>query len=208
MMAATLALGIDASRGTAPDPAALEGLFEVDPAEWASYAAGLALVRWLVGDRDRARHLLMLHADNGFNRLGEDGEQLTTLLMFGRVATGLEEAAACEALYELLLPHADLWAVDGIAGCCWGPIELELGRLALALGRRADAVEHLGRARASADRVGAPLIAAEAASLEQQCGRPDVTQNEAGDSRRIVRQICFGEMGSSGPCRIGAGPFA
>ncbi len=100
MMAATLALGIDASRGRTPDPAALEGLFEVDPAEWASYAAGLALVRWLVGDRDRARHLLKLHADNGFNRLGEDGEQLTTLLMFGRVATGLEEAAPCEALYD------------------------------------------------------------------------------------------------------------
>jgi tetratricopeptide (TPR) repeat protein len=191
MMAATLALGIDAARGRAPDPAALEGLFEVDPAEWASYAAGLAMVHWLAGDRVRARHLLKLHADNGFTRLGEDGEQLTTLLMFGRIATGLEEAADCEALYALLLPHAGLWAVDGIAGCCWGPIELELGRLALALGRRADALEHLGRARATADQVGAPLIGAEAASLEKRCGRVDATETGAEieiDERNVFRR--------------------
>lgn len=181
MMAATLALGIDASRGRTPDPAALDGLFEVDPAEWASYAAGLAMVHWLAGDRDRARRLLKLHADNGFTRLGEDGEQLTTLLMFGRVATGLEEATACEALYDLLLPHAGLWAVDGIAGCCWGPVELELGRLALALGRGSVAFEHLGRARVSAEQAGAPLISAAAASLEQQCGRLDATQTVAED---------------------------
>ena len=179
MMAATLALGIDATRGRNPDPAALEGLFAVDPADWASYAAGLAMVNWLVGNCDRARHLLDLHADNGFARLGEDGEQLTTLLLFSRVATGLEAVAACAALYDLFLPHAGLWAVDGIAGCCWGPVELELGRLALTLDRRADALDHLGRARASAEQAGAPLISAEAAALEQQCGRLDMTETVA-----------------------------
>lgn len=175
MMAATLALGIDAARGRSPDLAALSGLFEVNPADWSSYAAGLAMTNWLIGDLERARYLLKLHADNGFARLGEDGEQLTTLLLFSRVATGLGEATACAALYELTLPHAGLWAVDGIAGCCWGPVELELGRLALALDRRADALDHLGRARASADQAGAPLISAEAAALEQRCGRLDPT---------------------------------
>ena len=175
MMAVTLGMGIDAAQGRIRDPAALEGLFDVDPAEWASYAAGLAMVHWLAGDREQARYLLKLHADNGFSRLGEDGEQLTTLLLFGRIATGLDEATACLALYDLLLPHAGLWAVDGIAGCCWGPIELELGRLALAIGRQPDALDHLGRARVSAERAGAPLISAEAASLEQRCGRLDAT---------------------------------
>jgi hypothetical protein len=147
----------------------------VNPADWASYAAGLAMVNWLAGNCDRARQLLKLHADNGFARLGEDGEQLTTLLLFTRVATGLGEATACAALYELLIPHAGLWAVDGIAACCWGPVELELGRLALALDRRSDALDHLGRARVSAQRAGAPLVSAEAASLEQRCGQLDAT---------------------------------
>jgi predicted ATPase len=193
MMAVTLALGIDAARGRTPDPAALEGLFEVDPAEWSTYAAGLAMVHWLAGNRAGARDLLKLHADIHFSRLGEDGEQITTLLMFGRVAADLEEATACEALYALLLPHAGLWAVDGIAGCCWGPVELELGRLALALGRTDAAIEHLGRARADAERAGAPLISAEAVSLEQRSGRLDATETVA--EIRVAEESLFRREG-------------
>ena len=166
------------------------------------------MVNWLIGDRDRARQLLKLHADNGFARLGEDGEQLTTLLLFGRVAVGLDEPTACAALYDLLLPHAGLWAVDGIAGCCWGPVELELGRLALALGRRPTPSTTLGRARPSAERAGAPLISAEAASLETAMRAARCDAETPGRRAVTEAKACSAARGSSGRCRIEAGPFA
>ena len=82
-----------------------------------------------------ARELLKLHADNDFAHLGEDGEQLTTLILFSRVAVALDELAAVGRPDDLLSPHAGLWAVDGIVACIWGPVDLELGRIALALGQ-------------------------------------------------------------------------
>ena len=79
------------------DPDAFDELFDVDPAGWASFAAGLAMVKLHGGEPDRARELLKLHADNGFAHLGEDGEHLTTLVLFGRVAVALDEPAAARA---------------------------------------------------------------------------------------------------------------
>jgi hypothetical protein len=169
MLAATLRLGIDVARGRPPDPGAFDELFDVDPAAWASYAAGLAMVKLHAGEPDRARTLLKLHADNSFVHLGEDGEQLTTLVMFGRVAVTLDEPLAAGRVYDRLSPHAGLWAVDGIAACTWGPVDLELGRIALSLGRHAEASAHLAHARESAEQADARLFAEEAVALERQC---------------------------------------
>ncbi len=165
MMAATLRFGIDVAAGQPTDPAIIEDLIDADPADWASFAAGSAMARLRAGDHQRARELLMLHAGDGFARLGSDGEQLTTLLLFGRVAVAVDERGAAEQVYTLLSPHELLWAVDGIAGCCWGPVELELGRLALALGRSELARGHLVRARDAAERAGARLMVTEIAEL-------------------------------------------
>ncbi len=96
LMAMTLLLAIDVSRGRRPPPDLLDGIMGVDPARWATLAAGMGMVKWLAGDHERARDLLMLHAKNHFVHLGNDGEHLTTLLMFGRVAAGLAEAAAAK----------------------------------------------------------------------------------------------------------------
>lgn len=169
MMARTLLLGIQVADGRRPEPDALDGLFNIDPADWASYASGLAMVACQSGDPDRARELLKLHADNGFARVGDDGEHLTTLVLFGRVAVEFHERDAAERVYALLLPHADLWAVDGIAGCCWGPIELELARIAVALDGVGEARAHLSRARGSVERTGARLLLRDLEALERRC---------------------------------------
>lgn len=180
MLAATLRLGIDVARGRPIDPGAFDQLFDVDPIHWASYAAGLAMVKLHGGEPDRARDLLKLHADNDFAHLGEDAEQLTTLIMFGRVAVALDEPAAARCVYDRLLPHAGLWAVDGIAACTWGPVDLELGRIALVLGRQPEARAHLERAQSHAERVDARLFADEAAVLERRCAtRPEPTTTPA-----------------------------
>jgi predicted ATPase len=181
MMAVTLLLGIQAATGRRPAADALDGLFDVDPAIWASYASGLAMVAWLCGMTDRARELVKLHADNGFARLGDDAEHLTTLTLFGRVAVGIDERAAARGVYQLLRPHAGLWAVDGIAGCCWGPVELELARLAVALDRVTDARVHLAEARRSLEHADTPLLLRDVEALEQRCASPGAV---AADSQR------------------------
>jgi hypothetical protein len=169
MLATTLGLGIDIAAGRPIEPERLEGIADVDPEVWASYAASIAMAHWLAGNHARARELLGLHARNDFARLGDDAEHLTTLTMFGRVASGLGEHAAAEAVYELLLPYSGLWVVDGIAACCWGPTDLELARLALALDRPVEAETHLARAQRSCADAGAVLHAAEVERLADEC---------------------------------------
>ncbi len=170
MLAMTLGLGIDLARGRRPPVDMLEGLLDVDPQVWATYAAGSAMIALHAGDLDRAREMLALHASDAFGRLGDDGEHLTTLLMFGRTAAALGDRAAVQRLYELLQPHTGLWCVDGIAACCWGPVDLELGRLALALDRRPEAAEHLARARDSLERAGAHGLMSDLDDLQRRCG--------------------------------------
>jgi hypothetical protein len=63
----------------------------------------------------------------------------------------------CATLYEQLLPLAAEFAVVGSAVFSTGPIALQLGLLAAALGRRDDAVRHLKDAAARSDRLGARL---------------------------------------------------
>ncbi|MFN2419332.1 MAG: AAA family ATPase [Candidatus Limnocylindria bacterium] len=184
MLAATLLLGINAAVGRRPAPDTLDGLFDVDPADWASYASGLAMVAWLSGNTDRARELLKLHADNGFARLGDDAEHLTTLTLFGRVAVGLDEPAAAAGVYELLRPHAGLWSVDGIAGCCWGPVDLELARIAVALDRVAGAGAHLTQARRSLEEADTPLLLGDLEALERRCAVLGIDATDTRDARR------------------------
>jgi hypothetical protein len=165
LMAMTLRTGLDVARGERPESNYLEDSIDVDPGQYATFASGLAIVSLQMGDRRRARDLLDLHADNGFARLGDDGEHLTTLLLFGRVARALDHRDASARLYELLSPFAGLWAVDGIAGMTWGPVDLELGHLAAALGRWGDARRHAELAQASARNANAPLFTADAEDL-------------------------------------------
>ena len=100
MLAATLRLGIDVARDRRPDADALRRNLRRRSGDVGELCrrpgdgeAGTP------GAPDRARELMRLHADNGFVRLGEDAEQLTTLIdvrtgrrrarRTGRGATGL-----------------------------------------------------------------------------------------------------------------------
>lgn len=134
---------------------------------------------------------MKLHADNNFVHGTANSSPHCHVRTSG---VALDELATARRTYDLLSPHAGLWAVDGIAACTWGPLDLELGRIALALGRHPEAQTHLERARDSAERVGARLFADEAAGLERQCVRaPEPTlwgvPAEAGAVFRRDRQF-------------------
>jgi hypothetical protein len=68
----------------------------------------------------------------------------------------------CATRYEQLLPMAGEFAVVGAAVFSTGPVALQLGLLAAALGRWDDAAAHLDDATRRCDRLGAALLAARA----------------------------------------------
>jgi hypothetical protein len=63
-------------------------------------------------------------------------------------------------LYELLLPHADLFGIDGIGAACRGSTHRPLARLAALLGRAAEADAHFAAALDAHQAADAPLLAA------------------------------------------------
>jgi hypothetical protein len=82
-----------------------------------------------------------------------------------RLTTEAELAAVvhdhprCAALYEQLLPLADQFAVVAAAVFTTGPVALQLGLLADALGRSDEAIDHLQDALARSERIGGALLA-------------------------------------------------
>jgi tetratricopeptide (TPR) repeat protein len=186
LLSTTLRFGIDVACGRDTAPDFFNGFKALDPAAWGSLGAGLAMVKWHAGEHEAARDLLRLHADSGFVRLGEDSDYLVSLTFFGRVAAALGETGAAASVYELLGPYSGLWVVDGIAGCCWGPVDLEQGRLAVALGRHADAREHLAAALDAVEQAGAVMLAAEVRVIRQAVADAEASMTKVADRDTIV----------------------
>src|SRR4029079_7889401 len=75
------------------------------------------------------------------------------------IAAAAGDRNRCATRYEQLLPMADEFAVVGAAGFTTGPVALQLGLLAAALGRWDDAAAHLDDAIRRGDRLGGALPA-------------------------------------------------
>jgi hypothetical protein len=73
------------------------------------------------------------------------------------LAAAVGDRLRCAALYDQLQPLAGQFAVVAAAVFSTGPVALQLGLLAAALGRRDDAARHLEDAIAQCDRLGARL---------------------------------------------------
>jgi hypothetical protein len=89
--------------------------------------------------------------------------------------------------YEQLLPMADEFAVVGAAVFTTGPVTLQLGLLAAALGRRDDAAAHLEDAARRCDRLGAALLATRTRT-ELARVRAVQTDPPPGDSDNVFRR--------------------
>ena len=99
-----------------------------------------------------------------------------------------EEVVSAAVMHELLLPHAGRMVVDGIAASCLDPVDYLLGRLALLLGRRDEAVEHLEAAVALTSALGAPLLEAHARHA-LGAALADVDPERAGALRRDAEEV-------------------
>ena len=115
------------------------------------------LIELVAGRTEQARAKLRLLAAGRFDVVPVDSEWLSTLASINVSVLVTEEVVSAAVMHELLLPHAGRMVVDGIAASCLDPVDYQLGRLAVLLGRREEAVEHLEAAVALTSALGAPL---------------------------------------------------
>ncbi|HWE10796.1 MAG TPA: AAA family ATPase [Solirubrobacteraceae bacterium] len=121
----------------------------------AAWRAGLATILIESGRYAEAQAELDVLARDGFASVRPDGDWKVVIALISDVAAALEDTEQVERLYELLRPHAGTNVVIGLGAVCLGATSRYVGRLALALGRRQEAVEHLRQAMRSNARLGA-----------------------------------------------------
>ncbi len=124
-------------------------------AAWA-WTAWLAWADASLGDRASAERLVDELAADDFAAVRLDVNwHAAADLCEALGALGADQAARAARLYAMLAPHAGLVAVVGRGAVVYGPIDTQLGLLALLTGDRAAAVAHLEDAVAMCERIGA-----------------------------------------------------
>jgi len=96
----------------------------------------------------------------GFGEVPYDGDWLSAMTLLCDALTALDAQSHMPDLYEALLPHGGVNAVAGIGALCFGSVARYLGKLAGALGRRAEAEDHFERALAGNRALRSPVLVA------------------------------------------------
>ena len=130
-------------------------------AAYPAAAAALALANLDLERPDRAREGLRFVVSS-VRTTPRDSEFMASMTYVAEVAWGLGDPEGAEDVYEILLPHRDLFAVDGIGAVLIGSLERPLGILAALIGRPEDADRHFIAAEEAHRRIGAPALLAQA----------------------------------------------
>ena len=132
-----------------PEIAELVTMFPARPV----FRCVLAHVHASIGRSDEARRALAALTQNRVAALPFDQEWLFGMSLLAEAAALIGDAPAAGTLYEMLLPWAELNAVD-IGEGCRGAVTRYLGLLAATLRRREEAAEHFRHAIAENERMG------------------------------------------------------
>jgi tetratricopeptide (TPR) repeat protein len=122
-----------------------------------------------------------------------DSEWLSMLAQLAQVIARIGGHPLAEWAYGALLPHRDLFGVEGIGAAWWGSVERPLGLLAASLGRTQEAVEHFDAAVVANGATGCPLCVAAtlrdaglALGDQERLGAALTLFRELGVSRRVA----------------------
>ncbi len=148
-----------ASGDTEGPLAALDMLSEYEPLLGAQVLGTVALILAEAGRRDEARARLDAGAAS-IRSMPVDSEWLPAMGQLAEAVAGVGGHPIAAWAYEALLPHRNLFGVEGIGAVCWGSIERPLGLLAATLGRTQEAAAHFDAAVAANRAVGSPLYVA------------------------------------------------
>jgi DNA-binding SARP family transcriptional activator len=133
---------------------ALRGVIEQYPNRLA-YRAALGILLTQAGRLEEARSAVQ---SLPFSEVPDDLDWLVTMTLLADAWADLGDAERAGELYELMLPYETANVVIGFAAGCEGPAARPLGRLAAVAGRPYEG--HFERARALAEQLKAPLLAA------------------------------------------------
>jgi DNA-binding SARP family transcriptional activator len=134
----------------------LEQLCEALPT-FPGWQAAHALALFGHGDVDAARNLLLRAWRRSITTLPHDQIYLTSLMLWGELATALAEVEVAADLFALLEPYRDHFSFTGAA--VYGPAAHVLGLLAEVIGDRPAALNYLARSIALSRSMESPLFA-------------------------------------------------
>jgi DNA-binding SARP family transcriptional activator/tetratricopeptide (TPR) repeat protein len=127
-----------------------------------------ALVLAAAGRLDEATKLVAWLARDGLDRVPQDSQWLLNLVALAEASVRVGDPGAMEACAAALGPLADRFAALAGPGVVWGSVAHQLGLVALAQGRPAEAVAHLERACELEEAFGArPWLARSRARLAE-----------------------------------------
>jgi DNA-binding SARP family transcriptional activator/tetratricopeptide (TPR) repeat protein len=127
----------------------------------AVWRAGRATLLAETGRRGAARAALESELA-GLDEIPRDGDWLLALVLLADVAAATGQLDAAARLHERLLPFASHNVVIGLGAACLGSVQRPLGRLALVLGRREEAITRLRAAVAANEALRATIELAHA----------------------------------------------
>jgi hypothetical protein len=140
-------------------------------------------------DPVRSRQVFERVRATGLNGISEDAEWLEIVWQLSDLCIRYGDSALAQATYDALVPYADVWVLDGIGAACFGITAHQLGRIAAALDRRADANTWLQRALDAHRRAGASLLVGntERALAESGVVSPPRNQPQLRDTGELRR---------------------
>jgi DNA-binding SARP family transcriptional activator len=108
-----------------------------------AWRAGLAILLLDTGRVEEASAEFEQLAARDFSDVPKDADWLIAMTLLSDLAAGLGDPPRARLLYELLLPYRERNIVIGMATVCLGSVARYVGRLALTIGERTAALEHL-----------------------------------------------------------------
>jgi hypothetical protein len=151
-------ISIGLQRGTLGDLVEILNQMHDDaPDVGGAVTAALTLAHAEAGNLDQVRALLTDMAVRNFES-PIDATWLTAMVWCADAAIALGESEYIEAIFDRLVPWAELWPSNGAE--CESPVSQYLGALATGLGRYDEAEAYFVKAMAECERTGAKFFAA------------------------------------------------
>jgi hypothetical protein len=122
-----------------------------------AWRAGMATLLNRTGRDAQAQAEFDVLGADGFERVRRDGDWMVAMALSADLATRLDDPGHAAPLYDLLLPFAATNVVIGLGAVCLGSTSRYLGGLALTLGHRDAALNHLRHAVQANTELGATL---------------------------------------------------
>jgi hypothetical protein len=144
-----------------------------------AFSSAAALFALRAGRPESARALLAGLRQEGVGTIPSSSSWLLTMFAVVELAAALNDRATAHAVYEALLPYAELPSMASLAIVCFGSVQRPLGVAALTCGKLDLAIEHFASAVAASERLG---------------HRPAAIQARAELALAHIRRACDGDV--------------